>query len=56
MTFAGTAGDSGLTVAVRTADGRFAKVQILGYYCSGPRAGCLTFRYVYQGDGSRVLR
>ncbi len=42
--------------AVRTADGRFAKLQILGYYCSGPRAGCLTFRYVYQGDGSRVLR
>jgi hypothetical protein len=38
---------------VRTADGRFAKLQILGYYCPGPRPGCLTFRYVYQGDGGR---
>lgn len=38
--------------AIRTADGRYAKIQILGYYCPGARAGCLTFRYVYQGDGS----
>ncbi|MEX0893792.1 MAG: HmuY family protein [Gemmatimonadota bacterium] len=39
--------------AVRTADGRYAKVQVLGYYCPGPRPGCLTFRYVYQGSGGR---
>lgn len=39
--------------AVRTADGRYAVMQILSYYCSGARPGCLTFRYVYQGDGSR---
>jgi hypothetical protein len=39
--------------AVRTADGRYAKVEIVGYYCAGAEPGCLTFRYVYQGDGSR---
>lgn len=38
--------------AVRTADGRHAKLQIVSYYCPGSRPGCLTFRYVYQGDGS----
>ena len=38
--------------AVRTAEGRYAKMQIVGYYCPGARPGCLTFRYVYQGDGS----
>ncbi|MBW3661093.1 MAG: HmuY family protein, partial [Gemmatimonadetes bacterium] len=42
--------------AVRTADGRYVKMEILGYYCPGARAGCLTFRYVYQGDGSRTVR
>jgi hypothetical protein len=41
--------------AVRTADGRYAKLEILGYYCPGARPGCLTFRYVYQGSGSRDL-
>lgn len=39
--------------AVRTADGRYAKLRILGYYCPGARPGCLAFRYAYQGDGSR---
>ena len=41
--------------AVRTADGRYAKIEIIGYYCSGGQPGCLTFRYVYQGDGSTVV-
>jgi hypothetical protein len=41
--------------AVRTSDGRHAKLEILSYYCTGGRPGCLTFRYVYQGDGSRVV-
>ena len=41
--------------AVRTADGRYAKLEFLSYYCPGAQPGCLTFRYVYQGDGSRVL-
>jgi hypothetical protein len=30
---------------VRTADGAYAKVQILGYYCPGLQGGCLTLRY-----------
>ena len=38
--------------AVRTADGRYAKMEIVGYYCPGSRPGCVTLRYVYQGDGS----
>jgi hypothetical protein len=33
--------------AVRTLDARFAIVQILGYYCTGLRPGCLTLRYTY---------
>lgn len=42
--------------ALRTADGRFAKLRFLSYYCPGARPGCVTFEYVYQGDGSRALR
>ena len=38
--------------AVRTADGRYAKLEIVGYYCPGAHPGCLTFRYVFQGDGT----
>jgi hypothetical protein len=38
--------------AVRTADGRYAKIELLSYYCARAAPGCLTFRYVYQGDGS----
>jgi hypothetical protein len=41
--------------AVRTADGHYAKLEIVGYYCPGPEPGCLTFRYVYQGDGSTAV-
>jgi hypothetical protein len=37
--------------AIRTADGRHAKLRILGYYCTGARPGCVTFQYVYQGAG-----
>ena len=39
--------------AVRTADGRYAKMRILSYYCPGAVPGCMTFEYVYQGSGSR---
>ena len=43
--------------AVRTADARYAKLEMVGYYCPGPQPGCPTFRYVYQGDGTtRVAR
>jgi hypothetical protein len=41
--------------AVRTADGRYAKMEIVSYYCPGAQPGCLTFRYVYQGDGSTAV-
>ena len=40
---------------IRTADGRYAKLQLLGYYCPGARPGCLAFRYVYQGAGGRSV-
>jgi hypothetical protein len=40
---------------IRTRDGHFAKIQFLSYYCPGPAAGCVTFRYVYQGSRTRVL-
>lgn len=43
------------TYAVRTADGRYAKLEVLSYYCPGAEPGCLTLRYAYQGDGSRIL-
>jgi len=39
--------------AVRTADGRFATIRILGYYCPGAIPGCITFEYLYQGNGGR---
>jgi hypothetical protein len=38
--------------AVRTADGRYAKLAMIGYYCQGAQPGCVTFRYAFQGDGS----
>jgi hypothetical protein len=39
--------------AVRTANGAYAKLEIISYYCLRSQPGCVTFRYVYQGDGSR---
>ncbi|MDE0807450.1 MAG: HmuY family protein [Longimicrobiales bacterium] len=41
--------------AVRTADSRYAFLEFVSYYCAGARAGCLTFRYFYQGDGSSAF-
>jgi HmuY protein len=39
---------------VRTADGKYAKMRIISYYCDGGQAsGCFTIEYIYQGDGSR---
>ncbi|NIP78149.1 MAG: hypothetical protein GWM90_02655, partial [Gemmatimonadetes bacterium] len=43
------------TYGIRTADGRFAAIRFLSYYCPGPTPGCVTFEYVYRGDGSRRL-
>lgn len=44
-----------VTWAVRTADGRYAALRILSYYCPEATPGCLTFRYRYRGDGGRNL-
>ncbi len=44
-----------VTYVVRTADGRYAKFEVVSYYCPGAIAGCVTFRYVYQGDGTNGL-
>ncbi|MBI2207627.1 MAG: HmuY family protein [Candidatus Rokubacteria bacterium] len=41
--------------AIRTADGRYAKMEIVSYYCPGSRPGCVTLRYVFQGDGSTAV-
>ena len=41
--------------AIRTADGRFAKLEVLAYYCRDVGAACYTVRYAFQGDGSRRL-
>jgi hypothetical protein len=38
---------AGHAYVVRTRDRRFASVQILSYYCTGLRPGCLTLRYTY---------
>ncbi len=40
---------------VRTQNGKYAKLRILSYYCKGDVGGCMTFEYVYQGDGSTNL-
>jgi hypothetical protein len=42
--------------AIRTADGRYAKLEIVSYYCPEAVSGCLTFRYAYQGSGARSMR
>ena len=39
--------------ALRTADGKYAVVKFLGYYCPGAQPGCITFQYRYAGNGSR---
>jgi hypothetical protein len=46
---------AGHVYIVRTAAGRYAKMELLGYYCPGMVAGCPTFRYVYQPVGGRPL-
>jgi hypothetical protein len=38
---------------IRTAAGEYAKLQILSYYCPGPRAGCPTVRYTLPIAGPR---
>ncbi|MCG8469208.1 MAG: HmuY family protein [Gemmatimonadetes bacterium] len=40
---------------IRSAEGMYAKLRILSYYCPEATPGCVTFEYVFQGDGSRRL-
>jgi hypothetical protein len=42
--------------AIRTADGRYARLRFLSYYCEGGHPGCVTFEYVYQGNGTTDFR
>jgi len=38
---------------VRTARGKYAKLELLAYYCKDVGVACVTFRYAYQGNGTR---
>jgi hypothetical protein len=38
--------------AVRTPRGKYAKVELVAYYCKDAGTACLTFRYSYQGNGT----
>ena len=42
--------------AVRTPSGRYAKIEMLAYYCKDGGTACLTFRYAYQGNGTRRVK
>lgn len=41
---------------IKTAEGNYAKMQIMNYYCKKGKEGvngCYTLKYVYQGNGSK---
>ncbi|MFQ5551232.1 MAG: HmuY family protein, partial [Gemmatimonadales bacterium] len=40
---------SGAVFVVRTTQGNYAKLELLSYYCTEMRPGCITLRYAYQG-------
>ena len=40
--------------ALKTASGKYAKISILSYYGTGG-SGYITFKYLYQPNGSRIL-
>lgn len=44
-----------ITYVVRTQDSKYAKIRVVSYYCHDDKAGCMTFEYVYQGNGSRAF-
>ncbi len=37
---------------VRTPAGKYAKLELVAYYCEGAGTACVTFRYAYQGNGT----
>jgi heme-binding HmuY-like protein len=39
--------------ALHTPQGTYAKLELLTYYCRSTGTACITFRYAYQGDGTR---
>ena len=42
----------GNVYAAKTADNKFAKFQLLDFYCDNKEVGCIKIRFVYQGNGS----
>ncbi len=40
---------------MRTADGRYAKLQFMSFYCADKQPGCIQIKYVYQDDGSKTF-
>ena len=38
--------------AIRTAKGKFAKVQFLSFYCGNKETGCIKMQFVYQDNGT----
>ncbi|QNE39902.1 hypothetical protein F1C16_10200 [Hymenobacter sp. NBH84] len=54
---------AGKVIMLQTADGKYAKMEVVSYYKDAPAtptaaspSGCYTFRYMYQPDGSRNLK
>ena len=41
---------------VRTADGKYAKIKVEGFYNDEGKSGYVTFQYAYQPDGSTNLK
>ena len=41
---------------IRTPSGTYAKLEFLAYYCRAAGIACVTFRYAYQGQGSRRVK
>jgi len=39
--------------AVQTPGRRYAKLELLAYYCKDVGVACITFRYAFQGSGAR---
>lgn len=37
---------------MRTADGKYAKVKFLGFYCANKESGCVHIRYTFQDNGA----
>lgn len=40
---------------VKTADGKYAKLQVLGFYNDEGQSGYVNFKFAYQGDGTTNL-